>query len=98
VTQVINQDDEKVFKTKGNNYNFEDPEIIKYDMIDGKVSKSIKGFGTIVSYLFSKTGLAIAAFVILTCYFMISNKKSRRVMREETRKLYNIPKYEQKEG
>ena len=98
VTKVINENGEKSFKTKGNNYNFEDPELVHYDMIEGKICKSITGLGVVIPYIFSKTGLAILAFIILTCYFMISNRKSRMAMRAETRKLYNFPKYEQKEG
>ena len=98
VTQVINEDEEKVFKTKGNNYNFEDPEVVHYDMIEGKLCNRIKGFGVIIPYIFSKTGLAIVALIVIICYFIISNRKAKKVMREEARKLYNFPKYEQKEG
>ena len=98
VTQIIHENETVKFKTKGESNNVEDPDLVNVDMIEGKVIKHVAGFGVLISYVFSKTGLALLAFLIVILYFIISNKKTRMIMREEARKLYNFPRYEQKEG
>lgn len=98
VTQIVYENEEVKFKTKGESNNVEDPELVSIDMVEGKMISHIAGFGVLISYVFSKTGLALLAFLIVILYFIISNKKTRMIMREEARKLYNFPRYEQKEG
>ena len=98
VAEIVNENDKVMYKTKGELNRTADPELVSIDMIDGKVIKHIAGFGVLISYIFSKTGLALLAFFSVMLYFIISNKKTRMVMREEARKLYNFPRYEQKEG
>lgn len=97
VIEIIEKDGKITYKTKGDNNNSADTDIVTYENILGKVNFQVEGLGNIITYLFTGTGLGIIVLLILIHYSISSDRKIRVIAREEARRLYNVPKYTKKE-
>ena len=97
VIQITEVDGQKYYKTKGDNNNSEDPELIKQSQVRGIIIFKISKVGTILTKLLTGTGLIILFGFILLSYFKDKDKEEKKLARENARKLYNNPKYEEKD-
>ena len=98
VTDIIEKDGQTYYQTKGDNNNAEDPELVKYRQVNGKLVFKISKLGTIITNLLTGTGIAILFVVILLSYLRDKNKEEKIIARENARKLYNVPKYEENDS
>ena len=98
VTDIIEKDGQTYYQTKGDNNNAEDPELVKYRQVKGKLVFKISKLGTIITNLLTGTGIAILFVVILLSYLRDKNKEEKIIARENARKLYNVPKYEENDS
>lgn len=98
VTDIIKKDGQTYYQTKGDNNNSEDPELVKYRQVKGKLVFKISKLGTIITNLLTGTGIAILFVFILLSYLRDKNKEEKIIARENARKLYNVPKYEENES
>ena len=98
VTDIIEKDGQTYYQTKGDNNNTEDPELVKYRQVKGKLVFKISKLGTIITNLLTGTGIAILFVVILLSYLRDKNKEEKIIARENARKLFNVPKYEEKDS
>lgn len=97
VIEIIEKNGEKFYRTKGDNNNVADPDIVSYENVLGKVDFQIEGVGKIIAYIFTGTGLGAIALLVLMHYSISSDRRIRVIARQEARRLYNVPKYNKKE-
>ena len=93
IIDIVEQDGKKIYKTKGDNNNTPDTDVITYENIIGTVSFQIYKLGLIMNRLANTGGIAAIALVVLICWSYSSKKTNRLLAREEARKKYNIRKY-----
>lgn len=92
IVEIENNENEKIFITKGDNNNIEDNYEITDDQIFGKVFFHIKEVGNIVNYIKSRKGF-INIIILIIIFFLIKNKiDSKKINRKEKRKKYEIKK------
>ena len=65
------------------------------DTITHRLVFKISKLGTAITKLFTGTGIAILFAVIILSYIRDKNKEEKIIARENARKLYNVPKYEE---
>lgn len=98
VVEILEKDGETFYKTKGDNNNGEDPELVNFNQVQGVLIFKISKLGTIMTKMLTGTGiLIIFAFIILS-YLRDKNKEEKRIARENARKIYNVPKYEENDS
>ena len=97
ITEITEKNGEKLYKTKGDNNNAEDQELVHTNQIQGTLLFKISKLGTIITELLTGTGIIIILILIMLSYLRSSRKEEKRIAREETRRLYNIPKYEKED-
>ena len=97
VTHVVNENGQIFFKTKGDNNNSEDSELINSNQVQGVIVFKISKVGTIMTRILTETGISILFVFIIISYIRDKNKDEKRLVRENARKLYNVPKYEENE-
>jgi len=95
VIEVEEKQGQTYYKTKGDNNNSEDPEPINYNQVQGVLVFKISKLGTIITKLLTGTGITILFAFIILSYLKDKNKEEKIIARENARKLYNIPKYEE---
>jgi len=98
VADIIEIDGQTYYKTKGDNNNSEDPELVNYSQVKGTIVFKISKLGTIMTKLLTGTGITILFAVIIVSYVRDKNKEDRIIARENARKLYNVPKYEENDS
>ena len=98
VVNIIEKDGKTYYETKGDNNNSEDPELVNFQQVRGKLVFKISKLGTIITNLLTGTGIAILFVVILLSYLRDKNKEEKIIARENARKLFNVPKYEEKDS
>lgn len=87
ISEIISNNGEVEYKTKGDNNNAEDSGTIKIDLIEGKVIKIIPGIGKIALFLQRKV-VIISILIFLYIYLSYSGaiktrKNQRRIKRIE---------------
>lgn len=97
ITDIINQDGKKQYKTKGDNNNSPDIDPVSFDKIQGKIVYKISKLGLIITQLTTGTGIAIILLLVTLSYIRTNRKEEKRIAREDARRRFNIPKYT-KEG
>lgn len=97
VIGIAEREGEILYQTKGDNNNAADPDLVHYQNILGKVTFTINGLGKTIAYIFTGTGLGAVALLVLLHYSISNDKRTREIAREEARRLYNVPKYVNKE-
>ncbi len=98
VVDIIEKDGQTYYKTKGDNNNSEDSELVNYSQVKGTLVFKISKLGTIMTKLLTGTGIIILFAVIILLYLRDKNKEEKIIARENARKLYNVPKYEENES
>ena len=53
----------------------------------------ISKLGTMVTSLYTGTGIAVIFAIIVVSYLRDKNKEEKIIARENARKIYNVPKY-----
>ena len=97
ISEIIEQDGEKVYITKGDNNNSNDTDSVSYNQIRGVVLFKISKMGTIITSLLTGTGIITIIILIISFYMHDIRKEEKRIAREDTRKIHNIPKYEKED-
>lgn len=98
VVDIIEKDGQNYYRTKGDNNNSEDSELVKYSQVKGKLVFKISKLGTVITKMFTGTGITILFAVIILSYIRDKNKEEKIIARENARKLYNVPKYEENDS
>ena len=98
VVDIIQKDGQTYYKTKGDNNNSVDPELVNYSQVKGILVFKISKLGTVITKMFTGTGITILFAVIILSYIRDKNKEEKIIARENARKLYNFPKYEENDS
>ena len=98
VVDIIEKDGQNYYKTKGDNNNSEDSELVDYSQVKGTLVFKISKLGTVITKMFTGTGITILFAVIILSYIRDKNKEEKTISRENARKLYNVPKYEENDS
>ena len=98
VVDIIQKDGQTYYKTKGDNNNSVDPELVNYSQVNGILVFKISKLGTVITKMFTGTGITILFAVIILSYIRDKNKEEKIISRENARKLYNVPKYEENDS
>lgn len=98
VVDIIEKDGQNYYKTKGDNNNSVDPELVNYSQVKGILVFKISKLGTVITKMFTGTGITILFAVIILSYIRDKNKEEKIIARENARKLYNVPKYEENDS
>ena len=98
VVDIIEKDGQTYYKTKGDNNNSVDPELVNYSQVKGILVFKISKLGTVITKMFTGTGITILFAVIILSYIRDKNKEEKIISRENARKLYNVPKYEENDS
>ena len=93
VTEIVEKNNKTYYKTKGDNNNSVDSELIQYENVLGTMSFKIGKLGLLVNALKTTGGIAAIALIIIIAWVYSSKKNDRILAREEIRKKYNICKY-----
>lgn len=94
IVEIISENGKKKFRTKGDNNQSVDKELVMTSKIQGKYQFRIKGFGKVIEILNSKVTLVILlAFLIFILTYQVRISK-RKLKRKEKRYEYNKKKYE----
>lgn len=94
VVDIMNKDGEILYKTKGDNNNSADFELVKSNQIQGTIIFKISKIGIIISKLVTGAGIMIILIILAIMYIHSSREDEKILLREYTRRMYNIPKYE----
>lgn len=97
VVQITEIDGQKYYKTKGDSNNSEDSELINQSRIRGILLFKVSKVGIILTKMLTGTGLVVLFGIILLSYFRDKDKEEKKLARENARKLYNNPKYGEKD-
>ena len=97
ITQVIEDENGKQFRTKGDNNNTEDIENITEKEIEGKVIKNVSSIGNLVLVLNDKTW--IISIVIFYYIYLLHDQsvQKRKTIRRMKREEHETKKYEERE-
>ncbi len=98
VIEIIKKDGETYYKTKGDNNNSEDPELVSFKKVQGILVLKISKLGTIITNVLTGTGITILFALIILSYLKDKNKEEKITARENARKMYNVPKYEENDS
>lgn len=90
IQRIITSDLENAYITKGDNNDTVDEEIVKYDMIIGKVIYTMPKFGTVMKILKNKC-VFISCIIILVLIYLYDRKQKqkkikRKIIREKHEK------------
>lgn len=75
LVEIIDEEDGKKYKTKGDSNTTEDLELLKIDDIEGKYSFKIGKLGNIILFLKTKTGIIILV-ILFSISILFSNDKT----------------------
>ncbi len=95
VKEIIEKDGQTFYKTKGDNNNSDDQELINYNNVQGILVFKISKLGTIITKLLTGSGVSILIVLIILSYLKDKNKEDKKTARENARKIFNVPKYEE---
>ena len=93
VIEITQKNGKTYYKTKGDNNNSTDSDLVEYEQIIGTVSFTIGKIGLIVNALKTTGGIAFVILILLVSWVHSSKLDDRILAREETRKRHNICKY-----
>ena len=97
IIEITEQEGKKLYRTKGDNNNTQDADLVKYENIQGILLFKISKIGTILTGGLTGTGLIIVFLFLAISYHHSSKMEDRMLTREEARKRYNVYKYKDKE-
>ena len=80
------------FRTKGDNNEIPDSDLVPESQVYGKVVFSIKKIGKIISYIQNIRGLINIVFFVIIVYILVSLRDKQKNTRKMKRKKYEIKK------
>ena len=80
------------FRTKGDNNEIPDSDLVPESQVYGKVLFSIKKIGKIISYIQNIRGLINVVFFVIIVYILVSLRDKQKNTRKMKRKKYDIKK------
>lgn len=80
------------FRTKGDNNEIPDSDLVPESQVYGKVLFSIKKIGKIISYIQNIRGLINVVFFVIIVYILVSLRDKQKNTRKMKRKKYEIKK------
>ena len=80
------------FRTKGDNNEIPDSDLVPESQVYGKVVFSIKKIGKIISYIQNIRGLINVVFFVIIVYILVSLRDKQKNTRKMKRKKYEIKK------
>ena len=86
IIDIVEEDGENYFITKGDNNNTQDQNLVEYDDVEGLYQFRIPGIGSIMNSLSEPTTIIIVLLAITLIFiigFTISTKKQRELERKE---------------
>ena len=95
IVDIVKKDGQIFYRTKGDNNNSEDSELVNYNQVKGVLVFKISKVGTIMTKLITETGITIIFAIIILSYLRDKNKEEKIIARENARKIYNVPKYKE---
>ena len=93
VIEIVNENGKTLFKTKGDNNNSADPELVSYNQIKGTIIFKISKLGAFVTNILTGTGVTVILILFILSYIHSNKIEEKRINRETARRLYNVPKY-----
>ena len=93
IIDIIEEDGKTYFKTKGDNNNSEDNDLVPYEDIVGTMIFRISKVGKILMGITSTGGIALILIILLLRWSMKAKKQDKILVREICRKKFNFPKY-----
>lgn len=96
--EILEKDGEIYYKTKGDNNNEEDSDLVNFNQVQGVLVFKISKLGTIIKKMLTENGIIIILAFIILLYLRDEKKEEKRIARENARKIYNVPKYEEKDS
>ena len=97
VVEIVEENGEILYKTKGDNNNSPDPDLVKYSQIQGYAFFKIDKLGKLITEFVSGIGIVIVIAFVVISYLRSSRNEEKRIAREDARRRYNIPKYKKEE-
>ena len=97
IIDIVNQDGQELYQTKGDNNNAPDSDLVSYENIKGKIVFKISKFGRILTELTTGTGIVVVLVITILSYIQTNRREERRIAREDARNRYNIPKYKKED-
>lgn len=88
------EEGKNLYKTKGDNNNSSDPNLVEYNQILGKVIFNFHKIGSFFVEFFSGVGIIFTFVIVFILYIHSNRSEEKRIAREYARKKYNLPKYE----
>lgn len=88
IEDIIVKDGKNYYKTKGDNNNTSDVNLISIENIKGKYSLKINQAGKIISEIITPTGLMLLVLVLAIIYMNMTKKSDRKIARHLIRKRY----------
>lgn len=98
VIEIIEQDGETLYRTKGDNNNSADADLVSYNQVQGTLVYKIEKIGTLITKFVTGTGIVIVFIIIAISYLHLSREDEKILAREYARRMYNVPKYEKEES
>ena len=86
IIDIVSEDGVIKYKTKGDNNNTADKEMITYNQIEGKYQFKINNFGVVINILKSKITLFILIIIVILMVLYENRLNKRRQIRKEKRK------------
>ena len=97
IIEIVEKDGKTLYKTKGDNNNSEDIDLVKYENIQGKYVFKLSKIGVVFTEGLTGTGIIVVFLILLLNYRHSSKMEDRALTREEARKRYNVYKYKDKD-
>lgn len=92
IEDIIKEKGTIKFKTKGDNNEISDPDLVDSGQVYGKVLFSIKKIGKVISYIQNVRGFLNVAIFIVIVYILVSLRDKQKNNRKKKRKKYEIKK------
>lgn len=97
IIEIVEQDGEEYYRTKGDNNNAPDTDLVSFSSIQGKIVFKISKMGVIITELTTGTGIIVVFIIAILSYVHTNRKEERRIAREDARSRFNKPKYKKEE-
>ena len=92
ILDITKEKDKFKFKTKGDNNEIPDPDLVEGSQVYGKVLFSIKKIGKAVSYIQNARGFINIAIFAIIVFVLVSLRDKQKISRKMKRKKYEIKK------
>lgn len=85
IEEIVEQDGQTVYKTKGDNNNSFDEDLVKYEEIMGKYLFKIPKVGYVVRSLQTRIGIVVVILLLFIREIQMRNKENKEMIRHQKR-------------